>query len=194
MVAWDGGKLWDISSGLALFLPVRTTESLVCAGSRVNVNLNSEKGVIAREEGPFLSMKVTRTRAVGYLRCESGPHLHEVVTGKRGGEAKLPLAVEVEFRDETETCVSAGWTLWRSGGGHSWMVNQRIEVGVEVLSCRNYGLALTYLCSLRMTSRSCSSLYEIPACSDFASCTYIIGPPGSAGLNHIERSRLNVER
>ena len=145
-MAWDGGKLWGIDSSLSLFLPVRSTDSLICAGS-IDVDLNSEKGVIAREEGPFLSVKVARTRAVGHLRCESGPHLHEVVTGRRGGEAKLPLAVEVEFTDEMESCVSAGWTLWRSSGGHSWMVNQRINVGTEVFSCRSGGLALIYMAS-----------------------------------------------
>jgi hypothetical protein len=147
LVAWDDGKLWDISSSLALFLPVRTTDTMLIFAGIIDVDLNSEKRVIAREEGPFLSMKVTRTRTVGYLGCESGPHLHEVVTGGRGGEAKLPLAVEVEFTDEMETCVSAGWTLWRSSGGHSWTVNQRIKVGTEVFSCRSDGLALIYMAS-----------------------------------------------
>jgi len=55
---------------------------------------------------------------VGYLRCKRGPHLHELVTGRRGGEAKLSLAVEVEFPDKMETCVSTGWALWWSDGGH----------------------------------------------------------------------------
>jgi len=84
----------------------------------IDVDLNSEERVITREECSLLSMEETRARAVGYLRCEGRPHLHQIVTGRRGGEAKLSLAVEVEFSDEVETCVSAGGALWWSDGGH----------------------------------------------------------------------------
>ena len=84
----------------------------------IDVDLNSEEGVVTREECPLLRVKVARTRAVGYLRWEGGPHLHEFVTGGWGGEPKLSLAVEVEFPDEMETRVPTGRALWRSDGGH----------------------------------------------------------------------------
>jgi len=99
--------LWRFGSGLALFLPVRTARSLVRVWN-IDFDLDSEEGVIAREEGPLLRVKEGRARAMGYLRREGRPHLHELVTGRRSGESKLSLAVEVEFPDEMETCVSAG--------------------------------------------------------------------------------------
>ena len=63
-------------------------------------------------------MKEARAGTVGYLRGEGGPHLHEFVAGGWGGQAKLSFAVEVEFADEMETCVSAGRALWGGDGGH----------------------------------------------------------------------------
>ena len=63
-------------------------------------------------------MEESRTGAVGYLRCEGGPHLHEFVAGGRGGEPKLSFAVEVEFPDEMKTSVSTGRALWGGDGGH----------------------------------------------------------------------------
>jgi len=77
-----------------------------------------EEGVVLREEGPLLGVEETRTRAMGYLRCEGGPHLHEFVTGWWSREPKLSFAVEVEFRDEMERSVSTGWALWGGDGGH----------------------------------------------------------------------------
>ena len=84
----------------------------------IDVDLDSEEGVVAREKGSLLGVKEARARAVGYLRCEGGPHLHELVTGRRGGEAKLSLAVEVEFPDKMESSVSTGGALWGGDGGH----------------------------------------------------------------------------
>ena len=40
------------------------------------------------------------------------------MSSRRGREARLSLATEVEFSDEMETCISAGGVLWWSGGGH----------------------------------------------------------------------------
>ena len=74
---------------------------------KIDVDLNLE-GVAAREEGPLLGVEEARTRAVGYLRGEGGPHLHQFMASGRGGEAKLSLAVEVEFADDMEGCVLAG--------------------------------------------------------------------------------------
>ena len=56
LLAWDGRELWRISSGFALFLPVRTTQGLTRIGN-IDVDLNSEEGVIAREERPLLRVK-----------------------------------------------------------------------------------------------------------------------------------------
>ena len=84
----------------------------------IDFDLNSEERVIAREERPLLGVKEVRAGTVGYLGCKGGPHLHEFVTGRRGGETELSLAVEVEFADEVETRVSAGWALWWGDGGH----------------------------------------------------------------------------
>lgn len=84
----------------------------------IDFDLNLEERIVAREEGPLLGVEEARTRAVGYLRCEGGPHLHELMTGGRGGEPKLSFAVEVEFPDEMEACVLAGGALWRGDGGH----------------------------------------------------------------------------
>ena len=123
LLAWDGGELWGISSSLALFLPVRGTEGLGRVGD-VDVDLDPEEGVIAREKGALLRVKEARARAVRDLRCESGPHLHELVAGGRGGESVLALAVEVEFADEMEACVSAGCALWGGDCGHGWMTNR----------------------------------------------------------------------
>jgi hypothetical protein len=109
--------LWRVGSSLALVLSVGTTQSLTGVGY-VDVDLNLEVGIVAREEGPLLRMEEGRARTVGYLRCESGPHLHELVPGRRGGETKLSFAVEVEFPDEVETCVSTGGARWGSDGGH----------------------------------------------------------------------------
>ena len=109
--------MWRISSGLPLVLPVGTAQGLVRLG-QIDVDLNLEEGVVAREEGPLLGVEEARAGAVGYLRGEGGPHLHQLVASGRGGEAKLSLAVEVEFADEMESCVSTGGTLRGSDGGH----------------------------------------------------------------------------
>jgi hypothetical protein len=84
----------------------------------IDFDLNPEVGVVAREEGALLRVEEARTGTVGYLRREGGPHLHELMAGRRGGETELPLAVEVEFPDEMETCVSTGGALRRSDCGH----------------------------------------------------------------------------
>jgi len=84
----------------------------------IDVDLDSEEGVVAREKGSLLGVKETRARAVGSLRWEGWPHLHELVTGRRSGETKLSLAVEVEFPDEMESSVSTGGALRGSDGGH----------------------------------------------------------------------------
>jgi len=110
-------KLWGVSSSLALFLPEGTTQGLVRIRD-IDVDLNSEERIITREECSLLSMEETRTSTVGYLRCEGRPHLHQIVSSRRGREARLSLATEVEFSDEMETCISAGGVLWWSGGGH----------------------------------------------------------------------------
>lgn len=117
LLAWEGRKLRRISPSLALFLPVRTTQGLSRIGD-IDVDLNPEEGVTAREECPLFRVEEVRTRAVGYLGCEGGPHLHELVTGRRGGEAKLSLPVEVEISDKMEACIPAGWALWWDDGGH----------------------------------------------------------------------------
>ena len=85
---------------------------------RIDVDLNSEKGIISREKGPFLRVKVARAGTMGNLRWEGGPHLHELMTSGWGGEAELSLAVEVEFTNEVESCISAGRALWWGDGGH----------------------------------------------------------------------------
>jgi len=56
--------------------------------------------------------------AVRDLGCKGGPHLHELVASGWGGEADLSLVVEVQFPDDMGNCVSAGWALWWSNGGH----------------------------------------------------------------------------
>jgi hypothetical protein len=89
---------------------------------------------------------------VGYLRCEGGPHLHEFVTGRRGGEAKLSLAVEVEFPDEMETCVSTGG---RCGGATVAMDDgSMIKRGDRVFSPRARPRAYLYWqsCELELGS------------------------------------------
>lgn len=84
----------------------------------IDLDLDPEERVVAREKGALLGVEEGRAMAVRDLGCEGGPHLHELVAGGWGGEAELPLAVEVQFPDEMEACVSAGWALWRSDGGH----------------------------------------------------------------------------
>jgi hypothetical protein len=116
-LTWDGGELWRIGSSLALVPPVRSTEGFVRMG-HIDVDMDLEEGVVPREEGALLGVEEARTRTVGYLRCEGGPHLHEFVTSGRGGETKLSLAVEVEFPDEVETRIPTGGALWGSDGGH----------------------------------------------------------------------------
>ena len=76
-----------------------------------------EEGVVSRKEGQLQEAEETRTRAVGYLRCEGGPHLHELVTSEWGGEPNLPFAVEVEVADEVES-LSTARALWGGDGGH----------------------------------------------------------------------------
>ena len=55
---------------------------------------------------------------MGDLRCESRPHLHELVASRQGREFKLALPVEIEFTDEMEACVSTRGTLWGGNCGH----------------------------------------------------------------------------
>ena len=92
MVAWDGRKLRRIGWSLALLLLQRPTKSL-SRKRHIDVDLDSEEYVIPREESPFLRVKVTGTGAMGYLRCEGRPHLHEFVTGVWSGKAELSFAV-----------------------------------------------------------------------------------------------------
>lgn len=82
---------------------------------------------------------------MGYLRCERRPHFHQFVTRRRSGKPELSFAVEVQFTDEMEASVSAGWALWWSDGGHGQTERiGRTTRGAEVALCQ--GLSLIYTC------------------------------------------------
>ena len=121
----SGGKPWRI---ISFFLPAGAALIRI---EDIDVDLNSEEGVTTREECTLLSTEEARTRAVGYLRCEGRPHLHQVMTGRRGREARLSLAAEVEFLDEMETCISAGRALLWSDGGHRRWISISVINGRE---------------------------------------------------------------
>ena len=95
-----------------------SVEGLIGIG-QIDIDSNLEGGLVAaREKGLLLGVEETRTRAVGYLGCEGGPYLHELMASERGGKAKLSFAVEVEILDEMRTSISTGRMLCGGDGGH----------------------------------------------------------------------------